>query len=139
MLRPSLLLLPLLAAVDGGLSAPDAGRPDGGVTARDGGVDAGLEVRAPPAPERWKWVHGDGGWIADGGVSDFLTVRVGETARVQLELPIVLMQCDEQLLELDATEDTLLLKGVKPGHTMCGFWYFQRAWPHRYMDVTVTR
>jgi hypothetical protein len=133
--RLSLLLLPLLAAVDGGVAAPDGGHPDAGVAARD----AGVEARAPAAPERWKWVHGDGGWIADGGVSDFLTVRVGETARVQLELPIVLMQCDEPLLELDATEDTLLLTGLKPGHTMCGFWYAQRAWPHRYMDVTVTR
>lgn len=113
-----LLLLALLAATDGG------------------SPDAGPSAAPPPA---FRWTHGDGGWIADGGVTDVLTVRVGETARVVFPLPIVLMQCDEPLLELGADEDTLLLKGLQPGHTRCGYWYYQQAWPHRYMEVTVTR
>ena len=54
-------------------------------------------------------------------------------------LPIVLMQCDEPLLGLGATEDTLLLTGTRAGHTACGFWFDKRAWPHRSMDVTVSK
>ncbi len=103
------------------------------VLASDGGVvDAG-------APKKWSWVDGDGGWLGDGGVTDLLTVRVGETAPVKLPLPIVLMQCDAQLLSLDATLDTLLLTGAKVGHTFCGFWFEKRDWPHRYFEVTVTK
>lgn len=116
----SLVLLALLSA-DGG--APDAGLPDAG----------------PTAPARWSWIDGDGGWLLDGGVTDVLSVRVGETARVIFPFPIVLMQCDEPLLGLGATEDTLLLTGTRAGHTTCGFWFYQRAWPHRSMDVTVSR
>ena len=105
---------------------------DGGVT--DGGVgDAG------PDPARWKWIDGDGGWLLDGGSTDVLTVRVGETARIVFPFPIVLMQCDEPLLSLGATEDTLLLTGARAGHTACGFWFYERAWPHRSMDVTVSK
>lgn len=109
------------------------------VLAVDGGVepDAGL-APAPPAPQRtWSWTHADGGWVDDAGVTDVLVMRVGETARVQFPLPIVLMQCDEPLLTLDATIDTLLLKAVKAGHTRCGFWYRPQAWPHRSLVVTV--
>lgn len=118
-LRTLPLLLALLSAVDGG--APDAG------------------LTVPEAPPAFRWTHGDGGWIADGGVTDLLTVRVGQTARVVFPLPIVLMQCDEPLLELGASEDTLLLKGLEAGHTRCGYWYDQRPWPHRYMEVTVSK
>lgn len=107
------LLLTLVLAIDGGV-------PDAGLT-------------------KWSWVDGDGGWIGDGGITDFLSLRVGETAHVKLPLPIVLMQCDEQLLSLDATDDTLLLTGAKAGHTFCGFWFTKRDWPHRYFEVTVTK
>lgn len=101
----------------------------------DGGVpDAG----APAAP-LWNWVDGDGGWLLDGGVTDILTLQVGQTARVVFPFPIVLMQCDEALLGLGANEDTLLLTGLDAGHTSCGFWFYKRAWPHRFMDVTVSR
>ena len=113
---PTILLLAL---------ASDAGTPDGGFP--DGG--------RPPVT--WKWIDGDGGWLLDGGSTDVLTLRVGETARVVFPFPIVLMQCDELLLGLGATEDTLLLTGEKPGHTACGFWFYPQAWPHRSMDVTV--
>lgn len=126
--RPVLHTLCLLLALSAG---DDAGAPDGGTP------DAGLATPAP-AP-KFSWVHGDGGWIADGGVTDLLTVRVGETARVVFPFPLVLMQCDDPLLELGASEDTLLLKGLQPGSTRCGYWYYQQAWPHRYMEVTVTR
>ena len=112
----SILLLSLLSA-DGGI---DGGVPDAGLT-------------------RWSWTDGDGGWLLDGGSTDILTVRVGETARVVFPFPIVLMQCDEPLLTLGATEDTLLLTGAKAGHTACGFWFYPRAWPHRSMDVTVSK
>ena len=111
--------------------AADAGIPDAGV------VDAGVTIEAPPA--RWKWLAGDGGWLTDAGISDILTVRVKETARVIFPFPIVLMQCDEPLLELGANEDTLLLTGAKAGHTTCGFWFYEQAWPHRSMDVTVSK
>ena len=111
-----LTLLLLTLAADGG--TPDAGVPDAG---------------------SWKWIDGDGGWLLDGGSTDILTLRVGETARIVFPFPIVLMQCDEPLLGLGATEDTLLLTGLKTGHTACGFWFYQRAWPHRSMDVTVTK
>lgn len=106
------------------LLAADGGIPDGGTT---------------PPKVTWKWIDGDGGWLLDGGSTDVLTVRVGETAKVRFPFPIVLMQCDEPLLSLGATEDTLLLTGEKAGHTACGFWFYQRAWPHRSMDVTVTK
>ncbi|MDP2270408.1 MAG: hypothetical protein Q8N23_24025 [Archangium sp.] len=111
-----LTLLLLTLAADGG--TPDAGVPDAG---------------------SWRWIDGDGGWLLDGGSTDILTLRTGETARIVFPFPIVLMQCDEPLLGLGATEDTLLLTGLKTGHTACGFWFYQRAWPHRSMDVTVTK
>ncbi len=121
-------------AVDGGAAPSDAGRTDAGRT--DGGHPA---AGAPPRPRaRWEWVHGDGGWLLDGGVSDILTVSVGETAEVRFPHPIILMQCDEVLLSLSATQDTLLLKGEQAGHTQCGFWWFKQAWPNRMMDVTVS-
>lgn len=132
MLRSVFALIALFAAVNGGVATPDAG-------ARDGGVDAGTPDAGLALPVRWRWQHADGGWLNDGGLTDILSLRVGETAEVQFDLPIALMQCDEQLLELGSTETTLLLKGLKAGHTMCGYWYFQRSWPHRYMDVTVTK
>ena len=114
--------------------AADAGVPDGGL------ADAGIIDAGPPTPAKWRWTHTDGGfWLNDAGLSDLLTVRVGETARVIFPFPIVLMQCDEQLLELGATEDTLLLTGAKAGHTTCGFWFYEQAWPHRSMDVTVSK
>ena len=119
------IILMLALTVDGGLVI-DAGVPD-----------AGVPTPAPPA--KWKWIDGDGGWLLDGGSTDVLTVRVGETARIVFPFPIVLMQCNEELLGLGATEDTLLLTGLKAGHTACGFWFYQRAWPHRSMDVTVTK
>lgn len=103
----------------------------------DGGTpDAGVE--APKPAVTWKWIDGDGGYILDGGFTDQLTLRVGETARVIFPFPIVLMQCDHELLRLGATEDTLLLTGLAAGHTACGFWFWERAWPHRSMDVIVS-
>lgn len=111
-----------------GIELARAPPPDGGVT------DAGVVD-----PARWKWIDGDGGWLLDGGSTDVLTVRVGETARIVFPFPIVLMQCDEPLLTLGATEDTLLLTGAQAGHTACGFWFYERAWPHRSMDVTVSK
>lgn len=117
-------ILVLALAADGGVL--DGGVPDAGA------VDAG----APP--RKWKWEHADGGFLTPDGVTDVLTMRVGEVAQVKLALPIMLMQCDSQLLTLDATVDTLLLKAVKAGHTRCGFWYRANAYPHRTMELTVT-
>ena len=104
---------------------------DGGV---DGGVDAGT---LSPRDDRWKWTHADGGALFADGVTDVLTMRVGETARVMLPRPIVLMKCDQELLKLDATVDTLLLTAFKDGKTRCGFWYEKSAWPHRTMELEV--
>src|SRR4051812_34154972 len=115
-----LTLLMLTLAADGGI-------PDGGITP-DAGPTTG-----------WNWIDGDGGWLLDGGSTDILTLHVGDVARIVFPFPIVLMQCDEQLLGLGATEDTLLLSGLKAGHTACGFWFYERAWPHRSMDVTVLK
>ena len=101
-------------------------------------ADGGLEPEPTPAPaSKWSWSHADGGWLDDAGVTDVLTTRVGETAELRLDLPIVLMQCDAPLLTLGATLDSLLLTAVKPGRTTCGFWYGTRSWPHRTLDVTV--
>lgn len=102
----------------------------------DGGVDAGPTARPPP-PERWSWTYLGVDSVLDGGFSDSLSLRVGETAEVVFPFPVVLMQCDRPLLTLAATEDTLLLTGAMPGRTHCGFWFYERAWPHRFMDVTV--
>jgi hypothetical protein len=119
-------LIPLLAlAADGGSSTADGG--------------AGLDAGQRPAPQRWRWTHADGGWLDDAGTTDVLVVPLGETARVQFPLPIVLMQCDAELLRLAATRDALLLTGTDAGHTSCGFWFFKQSWPHRYMDVTVPK
>jgi len=106
----------------------------------DGGVDAGaVPVEpTPPAPAHWTWTHADGGWLDDAGTSDRLTVRVGETAQVKFTAPIILMQCDEPLLDLGATLDTLLLTGKRAGSTKCGFWYRKNSYPDRLMQVTVS-
>lgn len=112
----SLTLLSVLA-VDGG--APDAGVPP------------------TPPKQTWSWTHADGGWMNAAGVTDVLVMRVGETAELRFPLPIVLMQCDEPLLTLGATADTLLLTAVKAGHTKCGFWFRPNAWPHRTLEVSV--
>lgn len=113
-----LLLLLTLAA--------DGGTPDAAI------VDAG-------APRPFEWRANDGGFFTDDGVTDFLTMRVGETANVVLGRPIVLMQCDDELLVLAANTDALLLTAKRAGKTRCGFWFEPRAYPHRYFDVTVTR
>lgn len=113
-------LLLLLLALDGG--APlDAGVPDAG---------------SKPAP-RVSWKHAQGEWMNDAGLTDVLVLHVRDVAEVKFPFAIVLMQCDEPLLTLGATEETLLLTGAKAGHTTCGFWFDRRAWPHRTMDVTV--
>jgi hypothetical protein len=122
----------LLAAVDGG--GVGAG-VDGGV---DGGVGAGVDAGVRDAgPSRWQWTHDGGGWLDDGGVTDVLRMRVGETAEVKFPHPILLMQCDEPLLTLGATFDSLLLTAVKPGDTRCGFWFKKNSWPDRTMDLHV--
>lgn len=116
------LLVAMLLGSDGGLS--DAGTPDAG------------EVSTP---KRWTWTHAtDAGFLTPDGVTDVVTMRVGEIAQVKLDLPIILMQCDETLVTLDATIDTLLLKAVKPGHTRCGFWYRKNGYPDRTMELTVS-
>mgnify|MGYP001587890816 FL=1 len=102
----------------------------------DGGMDAGPGARPPP-PERLSWTYLGVESVLDGGYSDALSLRVGETAEVVFPFPIVLMQCDQPLLTLAATQDTLLLTGGTPGRTSCGFWFYERAWPHRFMDVIV--
>ena len=123
--------------------AADLPEPDPQVRRDAGQLDAGMRdgaIASPDAgPPRWAWTNGDGGWLLDGGVTDIVTVRVGETARVVFPFPIVLMQCDAPLLGLGATQDTLLLTGLDAGHTTCGFWFYERAWPHRSMDVTVSK
>ena len=121
MLLPLLLLALLAADADGG-------------TDMDAGVDAG-----PEQPARWSWNHADGGWLDDAGLTDELRLHVGEVAEVRFPLPVVLMQCDAPLIKLGATETTLLLTGADAGVTTCGFWFAQRAWPHRSMRVTVGR
>lgn len=108
------LLLMLTLAADGG--TPDAG-----------------------APSRYEWIANDGGFFTEDGVTDRLTMRVGETANITLGRPIVLMQCDDELLVLGADENTLLLTAKRAGKTRCGFWFEKRAYPHRFFEVTVTR
>ncbi|MGV3619447.1 MAG: hypothetical protein ACO1OB_01445 [Archangium sp.] len=105
----------------------------------DGGTsDAGV-VDAGPPPSPYVWIATDGGFFTDDGVTDILTMRVGETATITLGRPIVLMQCDDELLKLNADTDSLLLTAKRAGKTRCGFWFESRAYPHRYFDVTVTR
>lgn len=105
----------------------------------DGGVapDAGVEL-TEPAPTRWQWTHDGGAWLDGNGLTDRLTMRVGETAQVKLPLPIILMQCDQPLLTLGATSDTLLLTAIKAGDTRCGFWFKKNAFPDRTMELHVT-
>lgn len=107
------------------------------VLGADGGIDGGV-VRVEPTSTSWKWAHADGGFLTPDGVTDTLSMRVGETAHIKLDLPIILMQCDEPLLQLDATIDTLLLKALKPGKTRCGFWYKRNSYPDRTMELTVS-
>lgn len=118
-------LLLLCLALDGGLPA--------GVTVDAGTVDAGPVTPTPP----WAWETADGGFLDPDGTTDVLTLKLGATAHVRLARPIVLMQCDDELLTLGATDDELLLTAVKRGETRCGFWYTPNAIPHRYMRVTV--
>ncbi|MBL8917014.1 MAG: hypothetical protein JNM17_40290, partial [Archangium sp.] len=102
--------------------------------ASDAGVDAGVVDAGPP---RWQWTHDGGAWLTKDAVTDILKMRVGETAQVKLPLPIILMQCDQPLLTLGATSDTLLLTATKSGDTRCGFWFRKNAFPDRTMELHV--
>lgn len=125
----------LLTGVDAGPREPaDAGAPDGGV---DGGApDAGVTPRAPRA----SWVHADGGLLdAETGVSDRVTVPVGGKQEVLLPQKILYGHCDDQsLLRIDGDGDTLIFRGLAPGRTHCGFWFFESPFPARYVEVVVT-
>jgi hypothetical protein len=126
-----MLALVLMAALgaDGGVST------DGGVSL-DGGLDGGVPEKV--VNTKWTWFHADGGFLTPDGVTDTLTMRVGEVAHIHFDLPIILMQCDEPLLSLDATLDTLLLKAIKPGKTRCGFWYRKNSYHDRTMELNVS-
>lgn len=123
------LALALMAAdLDAG--AKDAGWTDGGL------ADAG--PRAAPSLPGSSWLHADGGFFSDAGVSDVVVVAVGGSQPVQFPHPIIFGHCDDQtILRIDGTEDTLVFRGVASGHTFCGFWYRRQSYPNRYVEVTV--
>jgi len=115
------------AGLDGG-ARTDASLADGGV------VDAGARTPAVTS----SWVHADGGFFTDAGVSDVVVVAVGGSQAVQFPHPIIFGHCDDQsLLVIDGTEDALVFRGVAPGTTYCGFWYRRQSYPNRYVEVTV--
>lgn len=127
-----LLLLLLLAS---STAAPDAGRLDAGVDA--GASDAGTPDAGPPA-RRASWVAAsDGGYLADGGISDLVVVPVGGKIGHRFPHPTILIQCDRPLVEITADVDTIYLHGLDAGHTQCGFWFFRQPFPNRFADVTV--
>jgi hypothetical protein len=109
---------------------------DAGTTTDAGVGDAGVKP-APPSPKA-SWVNADGGFFSDAGVSDLVVVPVGGSQPVQFPHPIIFGHCDDQsLLRIDGTEDTLIIRGVAPGKTYCGFWYRKQSYPNRYVEVTV--
>lgn len=132
MLRTTLLSVLALALLGAEGGAPsDAGTPDAGQP------DAGA-ARVVPVGPRASWVHADGGFFTDAGVSDLVVVPVGGAQKVTFPQPIISGHCDDQsLLTIDGTEDSLIFRGVAPGHTHCGFWFHQQPFPNRYVGVTV--
>jgi hypothetical protein len=111
-------------------AAADAGDEEGG--APDGGV--------APATPRASWVHADGGLLDEAtGVSDRVTVPVGGQQEVRLPQKLVYGHCDDpSLIRIDGDGETLVFRGVTPGRTHCGFWFFESPFPARYVEVVVT-
>jgi hypothetical protein len=123
----------LVGADGGGLDAGaiDAGAGDAGLT------DAGAADGGPPKVTA-SWVHADGGFLTDAGVSDRVVVPVGGFQEVRFPHPLLAGQCDDpDIARIDGSGDTLIFRGLVPGHTFCGFWFYRQAWPNRYVELTV--
>jgi hypothetical protein len=127
-----LLLAVLFSAIsDAGILSRDAGRFDSGYerdASFDSGTDAGVAIVV--------WRHLDGG-RTDAGVSDFVTIPIGQTAEIKFPHHCLTIRCDDDLVWITGTVDTVLIKGADAGLTHCGFWFFPQPFPNRYIEVSV--
>jgi hypothetical protein len=69
-----------------------------------------------------------------------LTVRVGETGRIQLTFPALGTVCDNlSLIRVEDGGDFIRVVGLKAGQTKCGFWRIADApLPTVLYEITVT-
>ncbi len=69
-----------------------------------------------------------------------LTVRVGETARIQLAFPAIGTVCDDlSLMRVEDGGSYIRVVGVKAGRTQCGFWRIpETPLPAVLYEITVT-
>jgi hypothetical protein len=130
----SLLAVLLCAAAPDGGSLRDGGVPDAG---RDAGVvDAGVPD-AGPRVGSWKTFDGYS-WFDDAGTTDLVTLPVGASVEVRFPQPTISVVCDDlELVRVEGQVESYRFTGLKRGQTHCGFWYEKRAWPSRYVEVTV--
>jgi hypothetical protein len=127
-----LLLAVFFSAVpDAGTLSRDAGRLDSGIE-RDASIDAGTDAGVAIVV----WRHLDGG-RTDAGISDFVTIPLGQTAEIKFPQHCLTIRCDDDLVWITGTVDTVLIKGVAAGLTHCGFWFFPQPFPNRYIEVNV--
>jgi hypothetical protein len=86
------------------------------------------------APATW---HFDGGILRDGGVTDVLTLAVGQAVLVSFPLPIAFGQCDAPLVTVSPEGDRLRFEARQPGTTHCGYWFQKGALPQRLVLIEV--
>jgi hypothetical protein len=114
------------AQSDGGRDAGPSAVPDGG----DEAADAGRVVLA-------HWQRGDGG-LFDGGVTDVISLSVDASLDVAFLQQVTFMLCDDPLVvRADVLAERIVLNGVAPGATHCGFWFNRGSIPSRYISVVV--
>ncbi|MCC6337197.1 MAG: hypothetical protein IT380_24785 [Myxococcales bacterium] len=127
-----------LAGLAWSLFGADGRGVDGGAVGRDGGTPDAGAVDAGPLEVKASWLHADGGFFTDAGVSDVVVVPVGGAQEVRFPHPLVSGHCDDQdVARIEGTDDTLIFRGVVPGHTFCGFWFYEQPFPNRYLELTV--
>ncbi len=102
----------------------------------DAGMSASSQSRAVDGGMAPTW-HYDGGILKDGGVTDVLTLSVGQSVLVSFPMPIAFGQCDAPLVTVSAEGDRLRFAAQKPGTTQCGYWFQKGALPQRLVFIEV--